>query len=232
MVLAAGFGKRMRPLTATTPKPLIEVAGQSLINHGFDRLQAAGIEKAVVNVHYLADLVEVHVQNRAAPEIVISDERGQLLDTGGGIAKALPLLGPDPFVLLNSDSFWIEGTKPNLTRLMETWDDTRMDALLMLSNTVEAVGYDGPGDFFMNGEGQLTSRIERSVAPFVYAGVAIIHPRLFANAPEGPFSLVKLFERAIEDERLYGIRMEGLWLHVGTPRAIGDAERAIKASSD
>ncbi len=232
MVLAAGLGKRMRPLTATTPKPLIEVCGRSLINHCLDRLVAAGIRRAVVNVHYLADLVEVHVRNRTEPEIVISDERKKLLETGGGIVKALPLLGEAPFILLNSDSFWIEGTTANLDRMMRAFDETRMDALLMLSSTVTSIGYEGQGDFFMTPDGKLAWRAERSVAPFAYAGAAILHPRLFAGAPEEPFSLTRLFNEAIENERLYGLRMEGTWLHVGTPPAVTAAERAIRASSD
>ncbi len=232
MVLAAGLGKRMRPLTATTPKPLIEVAGRSLINRNIDRLANDGVETVVVNVHYLADLVEVHVRHWQEPRIVISDERRQLLETGGGIAKALPLLGNDPFYLLNSDSFWIEGAKSNLGRLADTWDDERMDGLLLLASTVVSTGYDGDGDFTMGPDGVLERRAERTVAPFVYSGAAILHPRLFKDVPEGPFSLNVLFDRALEEGRLFGIRMEGVWLHVGTPRAIRDAEAAIRASSD
>lgn len=232
MVLAAGLGKRMRPITATTPKPLVEVAGRSLIDHGFARLVAAGVEVAVVNVHYLADLVEVHVQKHARPRVVISDEREALLDTGGGIAKALPLLGPEPFYVYNSDSFWIEGIRANLDLLAERWDDESMDGLLLLAPTVGSVGYSGPGDFFMDHLGLLSRRTERKVAPFVYAGAAILHPRLFEGAPAGAFSLNLLFDRAIAAGRLWGQRMEGVWLHVGTPRAILDAERAIAESVD
>jgi len=231
MMLAAGLGKRMRPLTATTPKPLIEVAGKALIDHGLDRLAAAGVEEAVVNVHYLADLVEIHVSRRTAPRIQISNERGRLLDTGGGISNALPLLGDDPFVLMNSDSFWVEGATPNLELLIGSWDDSRMDALLLLAPMVTSFGYDGHGDFFLLPDGKVRRRRERSVAPFVYAGVALIHPRLFATAPEVPFSLNVLFDRAIQEDRLYGTRMEGIWLHVGTPRAIREAEAAIFEST-
>lgn len=232
MVLSAGIGKRMRPVTATTPKPLIEVAGRALIDHSLDRLAKAGVETCVVNVHYLADLVEVHVSRRTAPKIVISDERGELLETGGGIAKALPQLGNEPFFLLNSDSTWIEGVTPNLEHLVRQWDQTRMDVLLLLSETVTAVGYDGRGDFDMDKEGRLSRRNERSVSPFAYAGAAIIHPRLFEGAPEGAFSLNVLFDRALEDGRLFGVLMEGIWLHVGTPSAIADAERAVSESID
>ncbi|WP_208999902.1 nucleotidyltransferase family protein [Stappia sediminis] len=232
MVLSAGIGKRMRPITATTPKPLIEVAGRALIDHALDKLAKAGVETCIVNVHYLADLVEVHVSRRTSPKIVISDERGELLETGGGITKALPHLGDEPFFLLNSDSTWIEGVTPNLEHLVRHWDDARMDVLLLLSETVTSVGYDGRGDFDMDKEGRLTRRNERSVSPFAYAGAAILHPRLFEGAPEGAFSLNVLFDRALEDGRLFGVQMEGIWLHVGTPSAIADAERAVSESID
>ena len=231
MILAAGLGKRMRPLTATTPKPLVEVAGKALIDRSLDRLVDAGVETAVVNVHWLADLVEVHLARRSAPKIEISDERAALLETGGGIVHALDKLGPDPFLLFNSDSFWIEGSRPNLDVMFEAWDETRMDALLMLASTVETVGYSGPGDFVMDRDGLLARREERKVAPFVYAGTALLHPRLFEGAPEGAFSLNTLFDRAIEADRLFGVRMDGLWLHVGTPEAIGKAEAKIRESA-
>lgn len=232
MILAAGLGKRMRPITATTPKPLVEVAGRSLIDHGFQKMRDAGVERAVVNVHYLADLVEVHVTKCRSPEIVISDEREQLLDTGGGIAKALPHLGPKPFYVYNSDSFWIEGYRRNLDLLAGRWDDDAMDVLLLLSPIVGAVGYSGSGDFFMDELGRLTRRTGTMVAPFAYAGAAILHPRLFVDLPKGPFSLNLLFDRALAEGRLYGQRMEGIWLHVGTPRAIREAEAAIAESAD
>ncbi len=231
MVLAAGIGKRMRPLTAMTPKPLIEVDGRALIDYGLDRLCAAGVREAVVNVHYLADLVEVHMSKRDMPAIRISDEREQLLDTGGGIVRALPVLGEAPFYLINSDSFWIEGVKPNLDLLAETFDPARMDALLLLASTVQAVGYDGRGDFDMSSAGHLSRRPERTVAPFAYAGAAILSPALFAGAPAGAFSLNTLFDRAIKAGRLHGVRMDGMWLHVGTPPAIRAAERAIGDSA-
>lgn len=231
MVLAAGLGKRMRPITATTPKPLVEVAGRALIDHGLDRLAAAGVDTAVVNVHYLADLVEVHVMKRKAPAIEVSDERSKLLDTGGGIVKALPALGTEPFYLWNSDSFWIEGYRANLDLLAERWDPEAMDGLLLLSPTVGAVGYAGKGDFMMDELGRLTRRPEGRVAPFAYAGAAILTPRLFADVPDGPFSLNLLFDRALAEGRLHGVRMGGVWLHVGTPAAIRDAEEAIAESA-
>ena len=232
MVLAAGLGKRMRPITATTPKPLVEVAGKSLIDHGLDRLRAAGVETAVVNVHWLADLVEVHVAKCRSPKIVISDERDALLETGGGIVKALPQLGTQPFFLINSDSFWIEGYHPNLDALSRRWDEARMDALLLLAPTVGSIGYDGLGDFFMDETGLLTRREELRIAPFVYSGAAILSPKLFEDAPRGvAFSLNRLFDRALAEGRLYGERMSGMWLHVGTPRAIREAETAIRESA-
>jgi MurNAc alpha-1-phosphate uridylyltransferase len=231
MVPAAGLGKRMRPLTATTPKPLIEVNGRALIDYGLDALARAGVEEVVVNVHYLADLVATHVGRRRRPHALISDERAALLDTGGGIVRALPRLGHAPFYLLNSDSFWIEGARPNLDWLAEGWRDDAMDALLLVSPTVRAIGYSGRGDFRMDPAGRLIRRAEREVAPFVYAGAAILHPRLFAECPEGAFSLNLLFDRAMEAGRLFGVRLDGLWLHIGTPEAIGEAELTIADSA-
>jgi MurNAc alpha-1-phosphate uridylyltransferase len=227
MVLAAGLGTRMRPLTERLPKPLIKVAGRALIDYALDRLADAGVEQAVVNVHYLADLLAAHLAHRERPQIVISDERAALLDTGGGIAKALPLLGADPFLLLNSDSLWIEGVKPNLLRLAEAFVPAAMDALLLLAPATGSIGYCGRGDFRMSPSGALTRRTEREVAPFVYAGVAILRPDLFADAPAGAFSLNRLLDRAAAAHRLYGLRLEGQWLHVGTPTAVADAERAL-----
>lgn len=231
MVLAAGIGKRMRPITATVPKPLVEVGGRALIDHGLDRLEKAGVETVVVNVHYLADLVRVHVTRRNRPSIVISDEREKLLDTGGGIARALPHFGGEAFYVINSDSFWIEGPRPNLDWLAGGWNEDRMDALLLLASTVRSIGYNGRGDFRMDPAGRLARRPEREVAPFAYAGAAILHPRLFAECPEGPFSLNRLFDQAIEAERLFGVRMDGSWLHVGTPETIGEAELSIADSA-
>ncbi|HEX2255102.1 MAG TPA: nucleotidyltransferase family protein [Afifellaceae bacterium] len=231
MVLAAGFGRRMRPLTATTPKPLIAVRGKALIDHCLDGLEQAGIGTAVVNLHYLADLIEAHLARRSRPRVVVSDERARLMDTGGGIVQALPLLGAEPFLLRNSDSFWIEGVRPNLLRLFEAWDPERMDALLLLASTVASAGYEGSGDFFLSRTGRLTRRGERLVAPFVYAGAAMLNPRLFDNAPEGPFSLNLLLDRAIEEERLFGLRLDGLWINVETPSAIAAAEAAISESA-
>ena len=231
MLLAAGLGRRMRPLTATAPKPLIEVHGKALIDHALDRLAEAGVETAVVNVHYLADLLEAHLARRSRPAIIVSDERDALLDTGGGMRKALGHFGGAPFFLMNTDGIWLEGARPNLARLAEAWDAARMDALLLLAPTATSVGYDGVGDFVMSPEGRLSRRAEREIAPFVYAGVAILHPRLFADSPDGAFSLNMLFDRAIEQERLWGLRLDGLWMHVGTPAAIKEAEATILESA-
>ncbi len=231
MILAAGLGKRMRPITVTTPKALIEVRGRALIDRALDRLERAGVERAVINVHYLGELIRVHVGKRSAPEIVISDESERLLDTGGGIVKALPHLGEAPFYVLNSDSFWLEGARPNLEWLADAWRDETMDALLMLASTAHAVGYSGRGDFKMDPAGRLTRRPEREVVPFAYAGTAILHPRLFADRKAEPFSLNELFDAALDAGRLFGMRMDGLWLHVGTPEAIGEAEHSIADSA-
>jgi MurNAc alpha-1-phosphate uridylyltransferase len=231
MVLAAGLGTRMRPLTDAMPKPLVTVGGKALIDHVLDRLAAAGVDTAVVNTHHLADQIERHLAVRRAPNIVISDERGELLDTGGGVVKALPLLGAAPFFHLNADTIWIDGVRPNLIRLAEGFDAARMDALLLLAAASSSVGYAGRGDFDMASDGRLRRRPEREVAPFVYSGVAILTPALFADAPIGAFSLNLLFDRAIAAGRLHGLRLEGVWMHVGTPEAVAAAEAAILASA-
>jgi N-acetyl-alpha-D-muramate 1-phosphate uridylyltransferase len=232
MVLAAGFGERMKPLTERQPKPLIAVAGKPLIDRVLDRLAAAGVERAVVNVHYLADLIENHLKARASPKIVISDERAKLLDTGGGVVKALPLIGREPFFHLNSDTIWIDSVRPNLDTLAEAFDPAAMDVLLLLAPVATSIGYAGRGDFTMAADGRLERRLERDVAPFVYAGAAILRPELFDGAPAGAFSLTKLFDKAAAQGRLYGLRLEGVWMHVGTPDAIAQAEAAIKASTE
>jgi MurNAc alpha-1-phosphate uridylyltransferase len=230
MVLAAGFGERMRPLTDRMPKPLVPVAGKPLLDHVLDRLAAAGVERAVVNVHYLADQIERHVAGRKAPRVVISDERAALLDTGGGVVKALDQLGREPFIHVNSDTIWIDGVKPNLERLAEAFDPATMDALLLLAPAATSIGYSGRGDFTMDPDGRLHRRGETEVAPFVYAGAALLRPELFKDAPAGAFPLTRLFDRAAEAGRLHGLRLEGVWMHVGTPDAIAKAEAAIAAS--
>jgi len=231
MVLAAGLGTRMRPLTNNRPKALVEVDGKALIDYVLDRLAAVGVERAVVNVHHFADLLQKHLSARKRPMIVISDERGTLLGTGGAVVKALPQLGNAPFFHLNADTIWVDGVKPNLARLAEAFDPAKMDALLLLAPTTGSIGYAGRGDFAMAPDGRLRARAERDVAPFVFAGAAILTPALFKNAPPGEFPLTELFARAIEAGRLYGLRLEGLWMHVGTPDAIDSAEAAIRAST-
>ncbi len=230
IVLAAGLGKRMRPLTATTPKPLVEVSGRALIDFALDRLAEAGITRAVVNVHYLPDLIEAHLARRTRPRILISDERDELLETGGGLKKALPLLGSDPFLTFNSDTLWIEGPQRNLVRLLDAWDPQRMDILMLVASTATSLGYDGPGDMVMDAAGLLRRRREREITPFVYAGVAIVKPELLADTPEGPFSANLLYDRAIAAGRLHGLRLDGQWLHVGTPDSVIAAEERIAAS--
>lgn len=231
MILAAGLGKRMLPLTQHTPKPLVKVGGKALLDYGIDALQAAGVNRIIVNVHHLGEQIVEHLEYRGGSEFDISDERTNLLDSGGGVKKALSKLGDDPFFVLNGDTFWLEGYKPNLKSLADAWIDASMDILLLLSGTTHTVGYNGNGDFTMDPEGRLERRGERNIAPFVYAGAAIIHPRAFEDTPNGAFSLNLLFDRAIETGRLYGVRMDGLWLHVGTPNAITEAEQAIARSA-
>ena len=230
MVLAAGLGLRMRPLTDRMPKPLVPVAGQPLLDHVLDRLAAGGVREAVVNVHYLPDQIIDHVAARAAPRVTISDERDVVLGTGGGVVKALPLLGDAPFFHVNADTLWIDGVRPNLARLAEAFDPERMDILLLMSPTTSSIGYQGNGDYAMAADGTLRKRKEHQVVPFVYAGVAILSPAIFADAPQGAFSLTKMFDRAEQQERLYGLRMDGVWMHVGTPDAIAAAEDAFLAS--
>jgi MurNAc alpha-1-phosphate uridylyltransferase len=230
MVLAAGFGTRMRPLTDNLPKPLVPVAGKALLDHVLDRLADTGVETAVINVHHMADAIEQHLKGRTRPKIVISDERDLLLDTGGGVVKALRLLGDAPFFHVNSDTIWIEGVTPNLGRLAAMFDPEQMDAVLLMAATANSIGYEGRGDFAMTPDGRLKRRAEREVAPFVYAGAAILTPAMFKDAPAGKFSLNALFDRALEAGRLFGLRLEGTWMHVGTPAAIQAAEAAILES--
>jgi MurNAc alpha-1-phosphate uridylyltransferase len=228
MILGAGLGTRMRPLTDLVPKPLVRLDGRALIDHALDRLEAAGIKRVVVNVHFLADQLEAHLKGRAGPEIIISDERAKLLDTGGGVVKALPLLGDKPFLIHNADTAWIEGIGGSLSRLIAAWDGDRMDSLMLLALAASSVGYDGHGDFNMEPSGVLTRRQERREVPFVFAGVSIAHPRMFRDAPNGAFSLNRLWDQAIAARRLYGTRLDGVWMHAGTPEALAEAEQRLK----
>lgn len=226
-VLAAGLGTRMRPLTDTLPKPLVPLAGRALLDHVLDRLADAGITNTVINVHYLADQIEMHVMGRTRPAIKISDERDTLLETGGGVVRALPLLGDAPFVIHNSDSVWIEDQTANLTRLLDAWNDERMDSLMLLARTEASLGYDGRGDFTLAADGRLTRRSGSESAPYVFAGVSIIHPCMFKGEAERRFSLNHVWDRAIAASRLYGIVLDGLWMHVGTPQSLDEANAAI-----
>ncbi|MBR2535498.1 MAG: nucleotidyltransferase family protein [Hyphomicrobium sp.] len=227
MVLAAGLGSRMRPLTETTPKPLVPLAGRAMLDHVLDRLQAAGITRAIVNVHYLADQIERHVRGRSEPEIIISDERDALLETGGGVVRALPLLGSAPFVIHNSDSVWIEGATANMTRLLDAWDGDRMDALLLLAPAAGSLGYDGRGDFHLDRDGRIRRRAPGETADYVFAGVSIIKPEAFDGEAERAFSLNVIWDRIIASQRMSAIVLDGLWMHVGTPQALDDANAAI-----
>lgn len=230
MVFAAGLGTRMRPITDSCPKPLVRVGGRALMDYTLDALAQAGVARAVLNVHWLADQIESHVATRMQPQIIVSDERAKLLDQGGGIVKALPQLGPDPFFICNTDAFWIEGPRSNLQAMADAWDPDKMDVLLLLAATANSVGVDWPGDFNMAADGALTQRSEGQVAPFVYSGFGIVKPGLFAGDTREAFRLAPTFFEAAARGRLYGVRLDGLWLHVGTPEAISDAEAAIARS--
>lgn len=231
MVFAAGLGKRMRPITDRIPKPLVKIAGRTMLDHMLDRFAEIGIKRAIVNVHYLADQLERHLLERKAPEIIISDERDKLLDQGGGIKKVLPLIGDKPFFICNTDAIWLEGARSNLALLRERWDPHAMDVLLLVAASATSVGVDWAGDFLMDAEGRLMRRRESEIAPFVYAGVGIIKPQLFADAKEDAFRLAPYFFAAAESGRLFGHRLDGQWLHVGTPAAVEEAERAIARSA-
>jgi MurNAc alpha-1-phosphate uridylyltransferase len=215
----------MRPLTNTRPKPLVEIKGKPLIEFGFERLRAAGVKKAVVNVHYLAEQIEGWASRQTGTAIEISSERDQLLDTGGGIANALPLLGPAPFFVINSDSFWIDANEQALDRLRRAWDDQSMDCILLLCPQQQTIGYDGKGDFTLAADGRVVRQTGEHA--LIYIGGCLVHPRLFRDAPEGKFSMNLLWDSAIRERRLFGISHMGTWVHVGTPCAIADAERAL-----
>lgn len=228
MVLAAGLGKRMRPLTATRPKPLVKVAGKPLLDHVLDRLRAVGIRRVVVNTHYLATAVEAHLRDEAQDlEILISDESGQLLETGGGVIKALPLIEDETFLIVNSDNLWVDGPVDAIRLLEQRWKEQEMDALLLVVPLANAHCHGGSGDFHMDPVGRLARRAPGKPAPFVYTGVQIVSRRLFREAPEGAFSLNLLWNRAIAEGRVFGLVHEGLWFDVGTPPAIAKTEAIL-----
>ncbi|MGH6829403.1 MAG: nucleotidyltransferase family protein [Rhizomicrobium sp.] len=225
MVMAAGLGLRMRPLTSERPKPLIEVGGKALIDHSLDRLVAAGVEMAVVNLHYKPEMLRAHLAGRRDIEVRYSMEDGKPLDTGGGAVKALSHFNGEPFFILNSDSIWTEGYNSALATMTKVWDDARMDGLLLLAPMVTALGYEGwRGDFRLSSTGQVSRRAGRTISPFAFPGVQIAHPRLFADPPGPVFSTNVVWDRAIARRRLHGVRLEGTWLHVGSPKALGQAE--------
>ena len=226
MVLAAGLGLRMRPVTDNQPKPLIKVAGRTMIDRVFDRLEMFGIDRVIVNSHYLAEQVEAHIAARATPIIEISHEIS-LLDTGGGIAKALQQLGDDPFFAINADIVWLDGRTPALDRLADAWNDDRMDALLLVQGTAKAFGYRGRGDYDVDQIGRMFRRRERDIAPYVFTGIQILHPRLFTDAPCGAFSLNMLYDRAESSGRLQAIVHDGEWFHIGTPAALVESEAEL-----
>ncbi|EAQ29946.1 Nucleotidyl transferase [Erythrobacter sp. NAP1] len=227
MVMAAGLGKRMRPLTASQPKPLVRVAGKPLVDHALDRLAENGVERAVVNVHYLADALEAHVVERSSPKVLISDERDALLETGGGMIKAQAKL-PDPFFCLNADNIWIDGPRDAFADLSARWNPDEMDALLLVVSHARAVNFAGPGDFYMDPIGRLSRRRQGRIAPFIYTGIQLVSHRLLRDAPEGKFSTNILWNRAIEEGRLFGLSFTGLWFEVGTPQAIAPTEDALR----
>jgi N-acetyl-alpha-D-muramate 1-phosphate uridylyltransferase len=229
MIMAAGLGKRMRPLTATRPKPLIEVNGKALLDHVLDKLRHAGVRTVVVNVHYLADALEAHLRSRDyGLEVVISDERDLLMETGGGLVRAAPLIDSDPFLALNSDNLWIDGPADTLKLLASHWDGGTMDALLLLVPQARALNHKGLGDFHMDASGRIRRRQRSHVAPFVFTGIQIVSKRLLRDAPEGPFSTNILWDRAIEEGRCFGAVHQGLWFDVGTPQSIQLTETALE----
>ncbi len=227
MILAAGLGTRMRPLTDHTPKPLLKVANKRIIDYGLDHLNVAGVETAVVNKHYLPDQIEAWAKQISSPKIVISDETDQVLETGGGVKRALPVLGTEPFYVLNSDCFWTDHGTPALERLAQSWDNAIMDCLLLLCDPKHTTGYDGNGDFVMDAEGRLKRQTQNGLC---FIGAYLVHPRLFENAPAGRFSMNVLWNEAIANQRLFGISHQGHWLHVGTPDAIKAAEDYLAKS--
>lgn len=226
MVLAAGLGLRLRPITDSLPKPLVSVAGRTMLDRALDHLEAFGIETAAVNCHYLADMIERHVADRISsrprPRIDLFREE-ILLDTGGGVSNALPALGTDPFFVANADIIWTDGAHPALARLAGFWRDDDMDALLLMHPVDKAVGYRGGGDFFCDDAGRLRRRSPTEISPLVFAGVQILHPRLLDDAPKGAFSLNLLYDAAEKDRRLFGLVHDGGWFHVGTPDALDEA---------
>ena len=231
MIMGAGLGSRMRPLTDDRPKPLVMVAGKTLIDHSIDRLAAAGVRRVVVNLHYKAEMLRAHLAQRSDVEIVFSDESEKLLDTGGGVVKAMAHFGAAPFFILNSDSIWVEHGQPALPAMLAQWDARTMDGLLLLAEMQTAIGYDGSGDFALAADGHVGRARDQPGKAYAYPGVQIVHPRLFAKAPDGAFSTNIMWDRAIASGRLFGTVLDGTWLHVGTPQSRDEAEAYLRAST-
>jgi N-acetyl-alpha-D-muramate 1-phosphate uridylyltransferase len=229
MIMGAGLGTRMRPLTDDRPKPLVMVGGRTLIDHSIDRLAAAGVTLVVVNVHYKADMLRAHLAKRRDVEVIFSDESEKLLDTGGGVVKAMPHFAGQPFFVINSDSIWVEGGSPALPVLQAQWDATRMDGLLLLAEMKTAMGYEGTGDFVLTADGHVARARNHPGKAYAYPGVQIVHPRLFDGAPNGAFSTNVMWDRAIAAGRLFGAVLDGVWIHVGTPEARDEAEAYLRA---
>jgi len=228
MILAAGLGTRMRPITDKTPKPLVRVNNRPLIDHALDRLVEGGVRHVIVNLHHFGEQIERHLGLRNEPDITFSWELDELLETGGGVRKALNELGEAPFWVVNSDSLWLNGPINMMSRMCQIWDEDRMDGLLLLHSTVDAYGYNGVGDFNAEADGRLARRPENEITPWLFTGVQILHPRLFRDAPDGAFSLNRLYDQALENGRLFGMVHDGEWFHVGTPEGLGDAEEYMK----
>lgn len=227
MIMAAGFGTRMRPLTNKIPKPLVKVQGRALIDHVMDRLVEAGVKTIVVNIHYMGDQIKAHVEKRKDVEIIISDETDSILDSGGGIFKALPHFKGEPFYHANADTVWVEGASHALERLKAAWNPAEMDALMLLASTVTTVCYDGRGDFMMDADGRLSRVPEGRISPFVWMSMEILHPRLFDGMQPGKFSINPLWDKAIAKGRLFGQRLDGVWMHIDRPEAVKQSEEYL-----
>lgn len=228
MILAAGLGLRLRPITNKTPKPLVKVADRTLLDHTIDKLLAIGVKTAIINVHYLGDQIKQHLSKRTDLEIIFSSEADTLLETGGGIKNALEYFGDEPFFACNADVLWLNGPSPVLERMQDYWHDDQMDGLLMLHSTVEAYGYMGNGDFELDSVGRLSRKLEREVTPYLFTGVQILHPRIFGDTPFGAFSLNIIYDKLIKTNRLYGIINDGEWFHIGTPDGLDQAEKYMQ----
>ncbi|MAV88749.1 MAG: mannose-1-phosphate guanylyltransferase [Rhodospirillaceae bacterium] len=228
MILAAGLGLRLRPITNKIPKPLVKVANRTLLDHTIDKLLAIGVKTAIINIHYLGDQIRQHLSERTDLEIIFASEADTLLETGGGIKNVLEYFGNEPFLACNADVLWLNGPSPVLKRMQNSWHDEQMDGLLMLHSTVEAYGYTGNGDFELDSVGKLSRKLERELTPYLFTGVQILHPRIFKGTPSGAFSLNMIYDKLIKTDRLYGILNDGEWFHIGTPDGLDQAEKYMQ----